>query len=84
MWPFGFQGGVERGRPLLGAVLPDPVEQRLVHPGRLDRADPLGIVDQQLTVGRRRVVDGMPVTAPRGHWLADAPATRASTPTAIT
>nr|HPJ20560.1 hypothetical protein [Actinomycetota bacterium] len=41
MWPFGFQGGVERGRPLLGAVLPDPVEQRLVHPGRLDRADPL-------------------------------------------
>ncbi len=24
MWPFGFQGGVERGRPLLGAVLPRP------------------------------------------------------------
>jgi len=29
---------------VLGAVLPDPVEQRLVHPDRLDRADPLGIV----------------------------------------
>ena len=40
--PFGFQGGVEGGRPLLGGVL--PVEQRLVHPDRLDRADPLGIV----------------------------------------
>ena len=72
----GFRG-VERGRPLLGAVL--PVEQRLVHPDRLDRADPLGIVDQQLTVGQHRVVDGMPVTAQRGQWLADAPATRAST-----
>ena len=56
--PFGFQGGVERGRPLLGAVLPDPVGQRLVHPDRLDRGDPLGIIDQQLTVGQRRVVDG--------------------------
>ena len=55
------------------------VEQRLVLPGRLDRGDPLGIVDQQLTVGQHRVVDGMPVTAPRGQWLADAPATRAST-----
>ena len=39
---------------------PEPVEQRLVHPGRLDRADPLGIVDQQLTVGQDRVVDSMP------------------------
>ena len=39
MWHFGF-GEVERGRPLLGAVL--PVEQRLVLPGRLDRADPWG------------------------------------------
>ena len=57
--PFGFRG-VERGRPLLGAALPGPVGQRLVLPGRLDRADPLGIVDQQLTVGQRRVVDGMP------------------------
>ena len=55
------------------------VEQRLVLPGRLDQGDPLGIVDQQLTVGQHRVVDGMPVTAPRGQWLADAPATRAST-----
>ncbi|MGB3015004.1 MAG: hypothetical protein WBB41_10320, partial [Candidatus Nanopelagicales bacterium] len=45
--PFGFRGGVECGRPLLGAVLPKSVEQRLVLPGRLDRADPLGIVDQQ-------------------------------------
>jgi hypothetical protein len=41
----------ERGRALLGAVLPGPVEQRLVHTDRLDRADPLGIVDQQPTVG---------------------------------
>ena len=58
---------------------PEPVEQRLVLPGRLDRGDPLGIVDQQLTVGQDRVVDGMPVTAQRGRWFADAPATRAST-----
>jgi hypothetical protein len=62
----------ERGRPLLGAALPDPGQLRLVHADRLDRADPLGIVDQQLTVGRHRVVDGMPVTAQRDHWLADA------------
>ena len=74
-WPFGFQGGVERRRPLLSALPPDPVEQRLVHPGRLDRADPRRIVDQQPTVGQHRVVYGMPVTAPRGQWLADAPAT---------
>ena len=52
------------------AVLPESVEQRLVLPGRLDRADPFGIVDQQLTVGQDRVVDGMPVTAQRGRWLA--------------
>jgi hypothetical protein len=32
-----------------------------------------------LTVGLDRVVDGMPVIAPRGQWFADAPATRAST-----
>ena len=42
--------GSRNWSPLLVAVL--PVEQRLVHPGRLDRADPLGIVDQQLTVER--------------------------------
>ena len=40
-------GGVERGRPLLGGVLPESVERRLVLPGRLGRGDPLGIVDQR-------------------------------------
>jgi hypothetical protein len=77
--PFGFQGESNVVARCWVRYSPDPVGQCLFLPGRLDRADPLGIVDQQLTVGQHCVVDGMPVTAQRGQWLADAPATRAST-----